>query len=110
MQNSVVIPIILLMALVTMLPRVLPILLFAGREMPPLVDRWLKFVPAALLAAVLTQEVLFRGEHLNLHWRNFSLWALIPTFWIAHRSRNLALTVVTGVVCLAFFRWVGGTV
>ena len=107
MQDSILIPTILLMALVTQLPRILPIWFFAGKQMPPLIDRWLKFVPTALLAAVLTQEVLFKGERLQLRADNFFLWALVPTFWIAHRSRNLAVTVATGIFSLALFRWIG---
>ena len=42
---------ILGMALVTLIPRVMPVTLLAGRELPPLLTRWLSFVPVSVLAA-----------------------------------------------------------
>ena len=38
---------ILGMALVTLIPRVMPVTLLAGRELPPLLTRWLSFVPVS---------------------------------------------------------------
>lgn len=39
---------ILGMALVTLIPRVMPVTLLAGRELPPLLTRWLSFVPVSV--------------------------------------------------------------
>ena len=39
---------ILGMALVTLIPRVLPVTLLAGRNLPPLLTRWLSFVPVSV--------------------------------------------------------------
>ena len=47
---------ILGMALVTLIPRVMPVTLLAGRELPPLLTRWLSFVPVAVMAALLGAE------------------------------------------------------
>ena len=43
---------ILGMTLVTLIPRVMPVTLLAGRELPPLLTRWLSFVPVSVLAAL----------------------------------------------------------
>ena len=45
---------ILGMALVTLIPRVMPVTLLAGRELPPLLTRWLSFVPVSVLATIPT--------------------------------------------------------
>ena len=52
---------ILGMALVTLIPRVMPVTLLAGRELPPLLTRWLSFVPVSVLAALVAGGGLLAG-------------------------------------------------
>ena len=52
---------ILGMALVTLIPRVMPVTLLAGRELPPLLTRWLSFVPVSVLAALVAPDLLLAG-------------------------------------------------
>ena len=40
---------IFLMAVVTFIPRVLPVLLLSRRSLPELLERWLSYVPVAVL-------------------------------------------------------------
>ena len=55
---------ILGMALVTLIPRVMPVTLLAGRELPPLLTRWLSFVPVSVLAALVAPDLLLAdGKH-----------------------------------------------
>ena len=53
---------ILGMALVTLIPRVMPVTLLAGRELPPLLTRWLSFVPVSVLAALVAPRSAARGR------------------------------------------------
>ncbi|TYR79757.1 AzlD domain-containing protein [Priestia megaterium] len=52
--------IIIGMALVTYIPRLLPV--FVGGSMPPWVERWLKCVPYAALAALIFPGILSIDE------------------------------------------------
>ena len=45
------------MVLGTALPRALPMTLLADRPMPPKARRWLSFVPAAILAALVAPDI-----------------------------------------------------
>jgi branched-subunit amino acid transport protein len=109
MQENVLILCIVLMTLVTVIPRILPLMVLGEKPLPPVVQSFLRYVPTALLASVLAQEILFKKESLHLSLNNLYLWALLPTAWIALRSRNLAITVAAGIACLAICRFVGGS-
>ena len=61
------------MAIVTALPRILPITFLAHRKLPPALMRWLSFVPVSVLAALLAPEVFLRNGELHLAADNFFL-------------------------------------
>ena len=92
------------MFLVTYLPRVLPLWLFSSRPLPPLIVAWLRYVPAAVLSAMLLPSLLFQEGELTLSANNLFLWASIPTFVIAWRTRSLIWPVVVGMVTVAGVR------
>ena len=48
-------------ALVTALPRVLPLVLLAKVQLPPWLADWLRYVPIAVLSALLSMELLSGG-------------------------------------------------
>lgn len=99
------------MALGTALPRVLPLTWLADREMPDLVQRWLSFVPAAILAALVAPELLLKNEKLFLAWDNLFLLAAVPTIFLAWKSKSLFITVAGGMALVAAGRWwMGGVV
>ena len=90
---------ILGMTLVTLIPRVLPVTLLAGRELPPLLTRWLSFVPAALVAP----DLLLADGKLNIAGDNLFLIATFPTLlicWYKKGSLFGALAVGMGTVAL----------
>jgi branched-subunit amino acid transport protein len=104
MSESRVLFTIFLMAVVTVLPRMLPIWVLAGRTLPPLVVTWLKYVPVAVLAALLAPELLLREGRIDLSWSNLYFWVSIPAFLIAIKTRSLFLTVMTGMGGIALIR------
>ena len=99
-----VLAIILGTALVTVIPRVLPLVLLSRINIPDRAARWLGHVPVAVLAALLAQSVLLTDGRLNLSISNLSLIAIIPTLLVALRTRSLVGTVLTGVASMAFLR------
>ena len=96
---------IILMALVTFIPRVLPILLLSRRELPDSVTLWLSYVPVAVLAALLAPALFAPDGTVNFAFEaNPAFWIAIPVFAIAHFSKNLFFTVLTGMVLIALLR------
>ncbi len=95
---------ILGMAVVTALPRVLPITLLSGRTLPPFLLRWLSFVPVAVLAALLAPEILLRDGRLYIAADNFFLLATVPTLLVAWRTGSFFGAVAAGMGAVALLR------
>jgi branched-subunit amino acid transport protein len=93
------------MGAVTYLPRLLPMLLLSDRELSPWIARWLSFVPATVLAALLAPGLLCREGELTLEFDNFFLLAAIPTFFVAWRSKSFFGTVAAGMGFVALARY-----
>jgi branched-subunit amino acid transport protein len=95
------------MALVTFGARY-PVLVLVGKmPLPQPVLRALKFVPPAVLTAIIAPAVLFpRGNQLSIHYTNEYLVAALISALVAWRSKNLLLTIVVGMAALLLWRWV----
>ena len=96
------------MLAVTYLPRVLPLWFFASRRLPPIVVSWLRYVPVAVLAAMLLPSLVVAEGQLNLELQNLYLWAAVPTFVIAWKTRSLFGSVIVGMVVVAGIRYLQG--
>src|SRR5690554_1004970 len=96
--------IIIGMSLVTQLPRVLPLVVLTCISLPPLVVRWLKQIPIAVLSALLLPSLLISEGAVNLSLYNKALIAAIPCIILAVKTKNLFLTVLTGIVFSALLQ------
>jgi branched-subunit amino acid transport protein len=77
------------------------IALFARRDMPPLLDRALRHVPAAMLTAIVVPAVVFAAPGvLRLDPGNAKLIAAVIAFAVAAWSRSTTLTIVVGMTVL----------
>lgn len=98
------------MLLVTQLPRILPLLILSSSGLNPLIERWLKIVPASVLASILVPQLLLSETdgkmQLEIGLNNHFLLAAIPAFLVAWHSRSFFLTVLTGMGVLALLRYV----
>ena len=85
-----------------------PVLVLVGRmPLPQPVLRALKFVPPAVLTAIITPAVLFpRDDQLFIHYSNEYLIAALVALLVAWRSKNVLLTIVTGMAALLLWRWI----
>jgi branched-subunit amino acid transport protein len=95
------------MALVTYLPRLLPVWLLSARRLPGVVIAWLRYVPAAVLAALLGPAVLLQDGSLHLAPGNLFLLALLPVLGIAWKTKSLFGAVVAGMALVALGRLLG---
>ena len=89
---------------VTFLPRGLPVLFLSRRRLPAALSRWLAYIPVAVLAALLGPALLAPAGKLDLSSSNLFFWASIPVFLIAYSSRNLFITVLSGMGLIALWR------
>ena len=98
--------IILGSALVTFIPRVLPLMLLSQMELPKWLIRWLKNVPVAVMAALLAQELLLSDNHFSLSENFLKLLAAVPAFLIAILTKSLLGTVLAGVLFMMVLRFI----
>ncbi|MCM3567265.1 AzlD domain-containing protein [Neobacillus mesonae] len=99
--------IILGMALVTFIPRVLPIAILSRVELPDWAMRWLNYVPIAVMAALVGQELLMPNGKLEPLQSNMELIAALPAFIVAIVTRSLLGTVVVGIIAMMVLRMAG---
>lgn len=104
MIKTSILLIILAAALVTWVPRVLPFVLTQNKSLPPKLVKFLSFLPitiifALTLSSIMDEEV---GSLPNL--LPVESLALIPTFLVVLRTKNILLAVVVGVLTTAALR------
>mgnify|MGYP001052819704 CR=1 FL=1 len=90
-----------LMALVTYLPRALPLALAGRVRLPAALERGLDFVPIAVLTAIIAQTALIRNGSLDISLENHHAIAAAVAFAVALFTRHLFLTIVAGLACFA---------
>ena len=93
------------MALVTSIPRILPVTFLADRQLPLAIVRWLRFVPVAILSAMIAVEVLWRGDAIAASPSNGYVPAAVVSALVAWRKRSLFATVFAGMGMLALLRY-----
>ena len=106
MDHKIVLFTICGMLVVTYVPRLLPVLLFSSRQLPPLVIAWLRYVPVAVLAAMLLPSLLIFEQRISFDPGNLFLWAAIPTLLVAWKTQSLFGSVLSGMVVVAVARYV----
>ncbi|WP_145325747.1 MULTISPECIES: AzlD domain-containing protein [Paenibacillus] len=95
-------------ALLTFIPRVLPLMLFSKIQIPMWLLRWLEYVPVAVMASLIGQELFMSDNQLVPITQNAALWASLPTIAVAIWTRSLLGTVLVGIVAMMILRyWIG---
>lgn len=81
-----------------------PVMVLVSRiPLPAPVFRTLRYVPPAVLAAIIVPSVLLPGGELALTPANPALIGFVVAALVSWRTKNLMLTVVLGM--LAFWGW-----
>ncbi len=104
MDESIVFLTLLAMGLVTFIPRAFPMLLLSERKLSPWICKWLSFIPATVLAALLAPGLVLNDKGLNLSMDNIYLLVAFPTFFIAWRWKSFFGTVAVGMGLVALVR------
>jgi branched-subunit amino acid transport protein len=75
-----------------------------GREVPPLLRRWLRHVPVAVLAALVAPAVLAPQGRLEI---GPHAWAVLAGAAVAWRTRSVLWTIVGGMGAFWLLQMVG---
>lgn len=94
--------------LATYLIRLMPILYVGKRALPSWLERALRFVPPAVLTAIIVPEVLIPGGQVAISLSNARLLAALLAMLVAWKTRNTILTIVVGMLALWIFRFLMG--
>lgn len=101
MTNSSIWLMIIGASLATLIPRILPVALLSRFEFPAFLAKWLSFVGPAVLGALTAISILAPEGEIFINIKNKFLWAFIPTFIIAVRTKSLFYTLLTGIITMA---------
>jgi branched-subunit amino acid transport protein len=100
--------IMLIGGLLTFATRLSFIFLMDRIKVPDWFRRSLRFVPAAVLSAIILPELTSPNNTLFLSWRNPQLLAGAVAILVAWKTRNVLLTILAGMAALIVFQFVLG--
>jgi branched-subunit amino acid transport protein len=92
--------VLLVAGLVTFAIRLSFIALLGKVEVPPLLTRALRFVPASVLSAIIFPELVMRGGAVDLSPGNARLLAGALAALVALKTRSVAWTIASGMAAL----------
>ena len=84
--------VVLGMAIVTYIPRMLPMVLLQGLRLQPFIKRFLSFIPFAALGALIFPEILYSTDSIPS-----SLVGAFLAVTVALLSKNLIMIVLSGI-------------
>jgi branched-subunit amino acid transport protein len=88
------------MGIVTYAIRLSLIVLMERVDVPPIIQRALRFVPPAVLSAIFFPELLRPGGTLDVSFGNIRLLAGVLAALVAWRTKNVLLTIGVGMTAL----------
>lgn len=96
------------MAVTNLVFRLGPIALLSRVRLPLPVERWLSFVPASVMSALVATEVLHPQGRWMLPWQNIYVFAAIPTALVYWKTKSFLGASVTGMVAFLALRYFVG--
>jgi branched-subunit amino acid transport protein len=88
------------MGIVTFGTRLVSIVLLGRIEIPLIVQRALRFVPPAVLTAIIVPELLYRDNQIDVSPFNLRLLAGLIAIVVAWRTKNALITIGVGMIAL----------
>ena len=104
MENNIVV--ILVAALVTLVPRVLPFILTQKKSLPPIMVKFLNFLPITIIFALTLSSIMDEKRGYIPVFMPVESIALLPTFFVVLKTKNILLSVVIGIATAACLRLV----
>ncbi|API88747.1 branched-chain amino acid transporter [Marinilactibacillus sp. 15R] len=94
------------MAVVTYIPRLLPMLLLSKKEISPSFSRWMTYIPVSIFAALVASDIFFWNGSFNVNpGINIKLVPSILVFLVAYKTKSLlwSITIGLGGITLLWF-------
>lgn len=88
-------------AIFTYIPRSVPILYLANKEIPSWLKEWMKFIPAGIFAALICPDIFTNGGALDISFTNIKLISSVLVLLVSLKKKSLGLSIVVGV-CTIF--------
>lgn len=88
---------LLCIGLLTLMIRLSFILIFGKRSIPPLLFKAFRFVPVTVLSALILPDMLLSRGTIVIGLSNFRLIAGLFALVVAWRTKNILLTLLTGM-------------
>jgi branched-subunit amino acid transport protein len=101
-------PMMIMAGLATFATRLSFIVLLDRVTVPAWFQRSLRFVPAAVLSAIILPELAKRNGALDISLRNAQLFSGALAAWVAWRTKNILLTIISGLLALLLFQFLLG--
>ncbi len=92
--------VMIIIGVITFLTRLSFIALQDKLQMPAIISRSLKYVPTAVLTAIIVPEILLTSGSLDISFGNARLFAGILAGLVAWRTKNVFLTILVGMLTL----------
>lgn len=102
--------VILIAGLLTYGTRLSFILLAERLKLPGWFQRSLRYIPLAVLSAIILPELASRNSVVDISLRNPQFYAGALAVLVAWRTRNVLLTILAGMVALLLFQAVLGMI
>ena len=91
--------------IITYLLRLSFILLMDKWQLPNLLQRGLRYVPPAVLSAIIFPELIYRNGMVDFSLHNLRLIAGLVAILVAWRRKNLVLAIAVGMGVLLALQW-----
>jgi branched-subunit amino acid transport protein len=101
---------IVVAGLLTYATRLSFIFLIGRMTMPEWFMRGLRYVPVAVLTAIIVPETITWHGSPNLSWQNPQIWAAAVAVLVGLRVKNVLVIITAGMVAFLVFQWVLGLV
>lgn len=96
---------LIIAGILTYLTRLSFIAMLDRWQLPPIVLSALRFVPPAVLSAIIFPELLIRGGNIDVSLQNTRLIAGLVAALVGWKSRNILLTIAAGMGALYLLQW-----
>ena len=82
------------------------IYLLSRFEIPETLRRALRFVPPAVLTAIVVPDLFLRSGQINVSLTNFRLLAGVAAVLVAWKTKNTLLTILAGMITLLVLEFI----
>ncbi len=106
MNDSTFILILFFAMIVTYIPRMLPLVILSKTKLPIKVERFLDYIPIAILGSILLPTLIYKEEQINISFDNEMLIAGIITIIVAKFVKRVDVIVITGILVTVALRMI----